>query len=118
VILQWALVMVIVVTTTIGDLLQSIEMKQHGEVHDLGANTLRGFVKRPLLLWAILCMAISFFSFMVLLSVADLSFAVPATAGSYVIETILARILLKEQITSFRWAGVMLVTAGVALLAA
>ena len=60
------------------------------------------------------------FAFMVLLSVADLSFhAVPATAGSYVVETILARLLLKEQITSFRFlAGVMLVmTAGVALLA-
>jgi drug/metabolite transporter (DMT)-like permease len=114
--------MLIVVATTIGDLLQSIEMKRHGEVTDFHPsgvwNALIGFAKRPLLIWAIVCMAVSFFTFMVLLSIADLSFAVPATAGSYVVETILARLLLKEQITSFRWAGVMLVTAGVALLAA
>ncbi len=121
-ILQWTLVMLIVVSTTIGDLLQSIEMKRHGEVTDFHPSGIRdaliGFSKRPLLLWSILFMAVSFFTFMVLLSIADLSFAVPATAGSYVVETILARLLLKEQITSFRWAGVMLVTAGVALLAA
>lgn len=121
-ILQWTLVMLIVVSTTIGDLLQSIEMKRHGEVTDFRPSGIKaaliGFAKRPLLLWAILSMALSFFTFMVLLSIADLSFAVPATAGSYVVETILARLLLKEHITSYRWAGVMLVTAGVALLAA
>jgi uncharacterized membrane protein len=62
-------------------------------------------------------MAASFFLFMVLLSMADLSFAVPATAASYVVETLLAKWMLKEQVDSRRWAGSVLVTCGVALLA-
>ena len=43
------------------------------------------------LILAIVCMAISFFAFMTLVSEADLSFAVPASAASFVFETILAR---------------------------
>jgi len=62
-------------------------------------------------------MAISFFAFMSLLKVADLSFAVPATAATYVIETILARFLLKERVGRKRWAGALLVACGVALVA-
>jgi len=53
---------------------------------------------------------------MALLAVADLSFAVPATALSLVAETILARLVLKETVTPARWAGTVLVAAGVALL--
>jgi uncharacterized membrane protein len=61
-------------------------------------------------------MAISFFAFMALISVADLSFSVPATAASYVIETLLAKAVLKEDVSVRRWAGALLVCAGVALL--
>ena len=61
-------------------------------------------------------MAVSFFAFIALLSVADLSFAVPATAVSYVLETVLAKYVLKERVTLVRWAGASLVACGVALL--
>jgi uncharacterized membrane protein len=62
-------------------------------------------------------MAISFFAFMKLLSLADVSFAVPVTAASVVIETVLAKLVLKETVTGKRWAGACLVACGVALLA-
>jgi uncharacterized membrane protein len=62
-------------------------------------------------------MAVSFFSFMALLKVADLSFAVPATAATVVVETLLARLVLKERVDGRRWAGAVLVAFGVALLA-
>jgi hypothetical protein len=39
-------------------------------------------------------MAISFFALLSLLSIADLSFAIPATSASYLFETILAKYLL------------------------
>lgn len=117
----WILVALIVVSTTVGDLLQSREMKEHGEIEDFRPTRLgRVFAelaRRRNLLLAIGCMAISFFSFLKLLSVADLSFAVPATAASYVAETVLARYLLKEHVDIRRWAGCCLVACGVALLA-
>jgi drug/metabolite transporter (DMT)-like permease len=61
-------------------------------------------------------MAISFFAFLQLLKIADLSFAVPATAATYVVETTLAKLVLKEQVRWQRWAGACLVAAGVLLL--
>ena len=63
-------------------------------------------------------MAVSFFSFMrCCCRIADLSFAVPATAASYVLETLLAKWILKERVDTRRWAGALLVACGVALLA-
>jgi uncharacterized membrane protein len=41
---------------------------------------------------------------------------VPATAGSYVLETVLAKYVLQEPVTMERWAGASLVACGVALL--
>ena len=112
--MRWLLVGAIVASTTVGDLLQSFEMKQHKQ--SSLAETV-GFLHRPMLLLSIVCMAVSFFSFMALLKVADLSFAVPATAATVVVETLLARVVLKERVDGRRWAGAVLVALGVALLA-
>ena len=119
--MQWILLGVIVGSTATADVLQTIEMKRHGEVSDFRPGRLgRMFAKllgRPFLILTVLFMALSFFAFMKLLTIADLSFAVPATAASFVIETILARLLLKETVDIRRWAGAALVAFGVALLA-
>ena len=118
--MAWLLVLVIICSTTLGDLLQSAEMKRYGRVDASGSgvfDSTMALARRPLLALSIVCMATSFFAFMVLLSVADLSFAVPATAGSLVIETVLASLILKERVSGQRWAGALLVAGGVALLA-
>jgi multidrug transporter EmrE-like cation transporter len=64
----------------------------------------------------VLAMAVSFFALMALLSTTNLSFAVPATAFSYVLETALAKYILKEYIGWRRWAGASLVGCGVLLV--
>ena len=117
----WLLLGVIIASTVSADLLQSHEMKRHGEIHDfrprgLGSVLSKLARKRNLIL-AVLCMAVSFFAFMALVQVADLSYAVPASAGSLVIETILARLILKERVDARRWIGAALVAGGVWLLA-
>lgn len=118
--IQWILVGVIVGSTATADVLQTIEMKRHGEVSDFRPGKLgRMFAKllpRPFLILTVLFMSLSFFAFMKLLTVADLSFAVPATAASFVLETVLARVLLKETVDIRRWVGAALVACGVALL--
>ena len=53
---------------------------------------------------------------MKLLTMADLSFAVPVSAVTYVPETILAKYVLKERVNGLRWAGASLVICGVALV--
>jgi len=117
----WLLLGVIVGSTVTADLLQSLEMKRHGEIRDFRPSRLGRLLatlarKTPLIL-AIAFMAVSFFAFMALVQVADLSFAVPASAASLVFETILARVVLKERVDSRRWVGAGLVACGVWLLA-
>ena len=118
--MAWMYVAIIVISTVASDLLQSWEMKRQGEVTDFGAAGIGRLLKMLLtklpLIGSIVFLAISFYAFLALLAVADLSFAVPATALSLVAETILARLVLKETVTPARWAGTVLVAAGVALL--
>ena len=92
--MKWLMVGIIVGSTVLADLLQSFEMKRHTvAVEDLRpgrlVGMLRGLAQRGPLVLAVFFMAISFFAFMKLLSVADLSFPVPVTAASVVIETLL-----------------------------
>jgi drug/metabolite transporter (DMT)-like permease len=53
---------------------------------------------------------------MALLSWADLSYVLPVTSVGYVLVALVGRVLLNEQITSKRWAGIVLIMAGVALV--
>jgi hypothetical protein len=82
--MKWMMVAIIVGSTVLADLLQSFEMKrQRGSPggpasRTNGRNAGRLAQRGPLVL-AVFFMAISFFAFMKLLSVADLSFAVPVT---------------------------------------
>jgi drug/metabolite transporter (DMT)-like permease len=119
--MKWLLVAVIAVATTVSDVLQAAAMRRHGEIRDFRPGALgRVFAilaRNRLILASVAVMAVSFFAFIALLSIADLSFAVPATAASYVLETVLAKYLLKEPVTLERWAGASLVACGVALLA-
>jgi drug/metabolite transporter (DMT)-like permease len=116
----WLLLAVMVTGTVLGDVLQSHEMKRTG-AHQPNARGLLALVQHigtrgPLIL-AIVSMAISFFAFMALLQRAPRSFAVPASAATFVVETILARFFLGEMVGRRRWAGTLLVAAGVVLLA-
>jgi bacterial/archaeal transporter family protein len=68
------------------------------------------------LLSGIAMAALSFFSFLIVLSWADLSLVMPATSVSYVIATLGANIVLKERINALRWTGAVFVCLGVALI--
>src|SRR5438270_11432960 len=118
--MKWFLLSIIVFATVLGDLLQSYEMKRSGEqsVDARGlARLLRIIASRRYLLLGIACMAVSFFAFMALVQTAPLSFAVPASAATFVLETVLAKLVLKENVGKRRAAGALLVMGGVLLLA-
>ncbi len=118
--MRWVLLAIIVFATVFSDLLQSYEMKLSGEqtVDRRGlAKLLRTIASRRYLILSIFCMAISFFAFMALVQIAPLSFAVPASAATFVLETILAKFVLHEQVGVRRATGTLLVLGGVILLA-
>ena len=118
--MRWLLLSIIVCATVLSDILQSHEMKRSGEqsvnARGLG-HLLRMIVSRRYLLLSIVCLAVSFFAFMALLQTAPLSFAVPASAATFVLETALAKFVLKERVDKRRTAGALLVLSGVLMLA-
>lgn len=117
--MKWVLVILMVVATVLSDLLQSYEMKRAGE-QSVGARGLLRLLgeiaRRRFLILAILCMAVSFFAFMALVQTEPLSFAVPASATSFILETALAKLVLKERVGVKRAVGALIVLAGVVLL--
>jgi drug/metabolite transporter (DMT)-like permease len=117
---NWILVAIIVVCNTLGDVLNTAGMKRYGEVDDLKPRTLLrmavAILRNPLVLAGLGCLALSFFALLALLSVANVSFAVPATAIGYLLETLLAKYILKENVHWRRWAGATLVACGVLML--
>ena len=116
--MKWLLVGLMVAATVASDLLQSHQMKRAG-VQSVGASglwsILRLIARRRFLILAVACMAVSFFSFMALVETEPLSFAVPASASSFVVETVLARFVLGERISMRRAAGSAMVLIGVVL---
>lgn len=117
--MKWMLVIVMVLATVLSDLLQSHEMKRAGEqsVSARGlARLLHTIAQRRLLILGVACNAVSFFSFMVLVQTEPLSFAVPASSASFVLETVLAKFVLHERIGVRRTAGALAVLAGVVLV--
>jgi len=118
--MKWMLLSIVVTATALSDLLQSHEMKRAGE-QSVGARGLARLLKtiamRRYLILSIVCLAISFFAFMALVQAEPLSFAVPASASSFILETVLAKFVLKEHVGMRRGAGALLVLGGVMLLA-
>jgi multidrug transporter EmrE-like cation transporter len=115
--MKWLLIGIIVASTTVGEVLQAAGMRRHGEIRDFRP----GAIGRALTVLArnrfvIAAVAVSFFAYLGLLTIADLSFAVPATAVTYVLETVLAKYVLKEHVNWLRWVGASLVICGVALV--
>jgi drug/metabolite transporter (DMT)-like permease len=54
-----------------------------------------------------------FASYMAALSWADLTYVLPATSLGYVLLALIAKFLLHEQVSTTRWLGILLISAGV-----
>lgn len=114
------LLTIIVLAGTSGDLSWSRAMKGIGSSEDLThprhwPRIISLGFRQPFLWLGVAFMTVSFFTFLALLSREPISFAIPATALSYVVGALGARFLLHEKISPRRWAGVILVCLGVAL---
>ncbi len=118
--MKWILVAILVGSTTLGDVARARGMKSHGEVREFhpGAisSALFALAQNKWVILSTCAMAISFFSFIRLVSIAPLSFAVPVSALTFIPETILARTFLKEKVDWRRWAGAGLILGGVILI--
>lgn len=111
---------IIVIAGQLGDMSLSVGMKAVGEVKRFTPINVMRFLGRALRvkwLWiGIGLMTVAFFSLLALLSWANVSLVVPATAASYAVGAMGAQFLLGEHVNRKRWVGVIIVCIGVSLV--
>ena len=70
----------------------------------------------PQILLGVFFEALFFVSLLILLSKSDVSFLWPLTGLSFVFATVAAMLFLHERVSGVRWAGVVLIMLGAALI--
>jgi drug/metabolite transporter (DMT)-like permease len=95
-------------------------MTQIGEVKTLNAGEIARIVKAGVtntqILLGVFFEALFFLCLLILMAKSDISFLWPLTALSFVFATLAAMIFLNEQVSFVRWAGVVFIMIGAALI--
>ena len=95
-------------------------MNQIGEVGKMGPSEglrlLKSGATNPSVLLGVFFEALFFGCLLVLMSRSDISFVWPLTALGFVMTTFAALIFLDEKVSSVRWAGVIFIVIGAALI--
>ena len=107
---------IVILSNAFGNLSLTWGMRHGAE--ELTASPL-SFIRAIFSPWVSLgiCLLIAWLiSRMLLLSWADLSYVLPVTAFGYVLNALLGRLFLSENVTPARWAGTLLIMAGVVLV--
>ncbi len=116
----YGLLVLMVVFSSLGNVLLSRGMKETGEIVDFSPGALAAvFIKtftNGSIWFGILSLLLFFVSYLVLLSWADLSYVQPASAIGYALVAVLGYVMLGEFISATRWMGVLFICAGVALV--
>jgi drug/metabolite transporter (DMT)-like permease len=114
------LVVLMVAFSSAGNILLSKGMKQIGSVSVASAGSLATAFLHTVtngLIWLGIGSFLLFFvCYMLVLSWADYSYVMPASAIGYAIVPLLGYLLLGEVVTSTRWAGVAVICLGVMLV--
>ena len=115
----WLFIGIMVLSDSGSDILMAHGMKQVIDPPHRGLSRLLAIAKaamrNPSLLGSAALGIVHLAAFLALLSFWDLSLVIPAAALDYVVGTLGARVLLGERVGPLRWAGVCLISAGVAL---
>ena len=116
----YALLVLMILSSSVGNVLLSKGMKEVGEVREwawlpLATTFIKTFSSATI--WLGIASLLLFFVFyLLLLSWADYSYVLPASASGYAVVALLGYLVLGEVITPLRWLGVLLICVGVALV--
>ena len=106
-----------VTMSTIGDLLIAAGMQKVGAVSWEGFGKIPSQIvkvlKTPQIPLSVVFMALFFFTWLALLSRADLSYILPMTATTYILNGLAAGPFLGEKVSAKRWLGILVITVGV-----
>ncbi len=111
------LVALLVVLSSAGNLFFSIGMKRIGALQGWSMATLHsafvGIFSSAWIWLGIVSMLLFLAALMLVLSWADFSYVLPATASMYAVVPLIGHFVLGESVTGLRWIGVGLICLGV-----
>jgi drug/metabolite transporter (DMT)-like permease len=107
----------VIVFAACGDLTLSRGMKEVGNISLSRLPELFSSLANPWVVLGIVLLLGFFASYTTALSWADLTYVLPATSVSYVLLAFMAKFLLHEHVTLTRWAGILLISTGVGVVA-
>ncbi len=103
-----------------GQILVRQGMQQVGSLETWAPGALVAYFWRaltnPFVVGGTVLNAVFYFLFIAVLSWAEVTVALPLTALEYAVAAVLGVLILKEVVPPVRWAGIVLVIAGVALI--
>ena len=101
----------------IGDTFLARGMKQVGNMSLHSLPDLVFTILDPWVALGILFLLGFFATYMTALSWADLTYVLPATSVGYIVVALLSKFWLHENVTTSRWLGIVLISAGVGFVA-
>ncbi len=103
-----------------GQLLLKVGINRIGIVNFGSLSALKlffsGVIKSPMIITGLFLYVVSAAIWLIVLSVADLSFAYPFLGFTYVMVLVLSKFILKEDVNPIRWIGTGIITIGVIVL--
>lgn len=114
---KYIILLAVVVFAACGDVSLARGMRVFGPVTLARLPHLLTALLNPWVILGILMLIGFFASYLSALSWADLTFVLPATSVSYILMVLLARFFLHEQVSVWRWLGVLLIVTGVGCVA-
>ena len=113
-------ILVQMTAVTVGDLLLAKGVRLLGPIPVTSIASIFIYLGKALssayVVTGIVFLALSFFTWIAVLSRADLSFALPLTAIGYVLNAFAARLVLHEHISPVRWLGTLVICLGVLII--
>jgi drug/metabolite transporter (DMT)-like permease len=114
------MLLMMVVFGACGDTLLGKGMRLVGPPAAWSAAQVAAFLGRavvsPTVWTGFLSLVLFFLSYMLVLTWADFSFVLPASAASYAVVPLLGHFFLGEAVSPLRWSGVVLIALGVGLV--
>ncbi|MGA1623236.1 MAG: EamA family transporter [Synechocystis sp.] len=116
-----ALLVTMVTTQVLGDIWLSQGMKVHGAVTDYSLGALWGLflylLTSPWIVLGVATLIFSLFLYFTATSRLDLSLVLPLFSSSYILNALLAWVMLGEQVSGYRWLGTLMIASGVFIVA-
>jgi len=114
---QYAVLALVAICAPLGDSCLARGMRQMPAISLDHPLALISAVFHPWIAAGIVMLICFFACYLTALSWADLTYVLPTTAFGYVIIALLGRFWLHEEISIYRWAGIILITLGVGFVA-